>query len=475
MKAVGYLRELPHASPVLALERQQRVFLLACADAGLEAGPVFTDVAEEPGQPEFRRLLRLAAREGQHGFTTLVVADVGVLGDTAREQWLRALQAGARGLALRLAIGGRAVGVRDVDAALVAAWRARAPEERRRERSLEGMRRRALRGEVLGRPPYGYRVVRVPAAESGPSGPRSRLAPDPLEAPIVERIFALYLESGEGVRRIAARLNADGVRTRRGAAWNVATVRALLRNPVYTGLYRRLGVTIPGAHRPLVSRADFGAVQRRLSARSTSRGGGRRHDYPLSGVARCGYCGSRLVGLSRASADGTPQRSYRCGAALNQGRCRARARRADDLEDEVLGSVAAGPEVAPPRAPLLPPAPPPADAGEEPRARALRRELDRLVERHAGGEWTLDDLQRRAGPIALELLALEERATQVAPGGDAARAGDTAAHGVAHADARRRLVVGWTDLDEAERRALLLEVVREVIVTDDDVRVALAP
>jgi DNA invertase Pin-like site-specific DNA recombinase len=476
MRAVGYLREIPEAPTTLRLERQRRTFLLACADAGLEAGATVTDLIAAPGQPAFRHMLAAARAEGRRGATALIVASVAVLGDSARDQWLRALQAGAAGLALRIA------GARDLDAALLAAWAARGASERRRERSLEGMRRRAVRGEVLGRPPFGYRVERAPVVGGG----RSRLVPDPAEAPTVRRIFASYLEAGEGVRRIAAALNADGVRTRRGGAWSIAAVRGVLRNPVYTGLYRRLGITIPGAHEALVTRADFGAVQRRLAARRTSRGGPRRHDYPLSAVARCGYCGAPLVGGSRALAAGAA-RTYRCGAAVNQGRCRAHARRADALEDEVLAAVVSGA----PRAPVLTGAASPAPgavAEEQPaRDRALRRTLDRLIERHAGGEWTFDELQRRAAPAALELLDREERAAAPPPADDApddaaaAGAGGPESPGDAGPPAsvrdagRRRLVAGWDVLDEAARRALLIAVVREVIVTDDDVRVALAP
>ncbi|MBM3140693.1 MAG: recombinase family protein, partial [Chloroflexi bacterium] len=106
MKAIGYLRELRAAPPALSLEGQQRAFLDACARAGLEVGATFTELAGAPGQPELRRLLRTSAGDGQRVFTVAIVAGLTVLGDSAREQWVRALQFEAAGVPLHLAGGG---------------------------------------------------------------------------------------------------------------------------------------------------------------------------------------------------------------------------------------------------------------------------------------------------------------------------------------------------------------------------------
>jgi hypothetical protein len=394
--------------------------------------------------------LLACAREAASAARPLViVADVAVLGDSVREQWTRALQFAARGADLRVADGRR------LDDALVSAWAARGATDRRRERALEGMRRRALRGEPLGRAPYGYRAERDDAA-----GGRSRLVPDPAEAPIVRRIFALCVDEGDGIRRIAARLNADGVPTRQGGAWNMASIRDLLRNPVYTGLYRRLGVTIAGAHPALVSAADFRAAERRLVARrSRAAGERRRRAYALSGIARCGYCGARLVGASRPAAGGGEHRYYRCGAASAQGRCRAHTRHADALEDAVLAAIADGVE----HEPVLG-APAIVDAAAA-RVRALQRQLDQMIERRATGQWTAPQFARNATPPALELLTIHEHGAhaRALPGG-----------GGHDLEARRRIVDQWSSLNEQERGARLAEIVREIVVTDDGIRVALA-
>ena len=62
------------------------------------------------------------------------------------------------------------------------------------------MRRKAVKGEVLGRPPYGYRV-----------GARRRLELVPEEAIVVRYMFRLYLQEGMGIRKIVDKGDRDGM------------------------------------------------------------------------------------------------------------------------------------------------------------------------------------------------------------------------------------------------------------------------
>ena len=63
-------------------------------------------------------------------------------------------------------------------------------------------------------------------------------------------IFRLYLKDGLGIRRIARRLNEEGLRTRRDGLWSMVTVRDILRNRAYVGTYSRFGVACLLAMRP---------------------------------------------------------------------------------------------------------------------------------------------------------------------------------------------------------------------------------
>jgi DNA invertase Pin-like site-specific DNA recombinase len=202
----------------------------------------------------------------------------------------------------------------------------------------------ATQGRFLGgRPPYGYRLVDAGhhphPAKAALGGRLHRLEPDPLTAPVVERIFREYLE-GRGYYAIAERLTADGVPSpaghdwarnphRHGRAWGKSAVRAILGNPRYTGYQvwgrqRRDEVLLDvddvaaghtcrrrwnpasewiwsaePAHQPLVSRETFQAVQAGMKRASPSKPRKARPEarvYPLRGRLRCQLCDRRLQG-----------------------------------------------------------------------------------------------------------------------------------------------------------------------------------
>ena len=463
MKAIGYLRELPEPT----LEVQQRAFLDYCAGAGLEVGQTFTETADagtagDPGSPEFRRMLRLLQRE-QPGFTVIVVAGLLAFGPRVRDQALRYLQLAAVGLPLHLADGV------DVEAALLRAWDDRGPQQRRRERARESMRNRALHGEVLGRPPYGYR-----AAER-------HLELDPPEAEVVREIFRACVEHDEGVRRIARRLNDAGHLTRRGGPWSTVSVRDILRNPVYVGTYRRLGIVVPGAHESIVDRAQFDRVQALMAERRTTPGRQQRRQYLLAGLARCGYCDNRLIGVRRARRNAAGPAAgeyiyYQCESRTNQGRCAYHTRRAEELEATVRQRVAAygGDEHDAHDGATR------ADEDgrqrqqrhDEAGRRARQRELDRMLERYAAGQWTAQQLRSSAAALVLTDLDEEERAAALARGETQER--EDAGRARMLVRARARLSERWEALEFDERRDLLRRVVTEVMVTDEEVRMRFA-
>src|SRR3989442_1150487 len=108
----------------------------------------------------------------------------------------------------------------------------------------------AVEGRFLGgRPPYGYRIADAgphPNPAKAADGRRlHKLEPDPQTAWVIRRIFAEYL-AGRGLFAIAEGLTRDRVPSpsqhdaarnthRTGEGWAKSAVRAILRNPRYTG------------------------------------------------------------------------------------------------------------------------------------------------------------------------------------------------------------------------------------------------
>ncbi|HEU4427086.1 MAG TPA: recombinase family protein [Pilimelia sp.] len=122
------------------------------------------------------------------------------------------------------------------------------------------------------------------------------LTRDPQTAPVVRRIYAMYL-AGYGIFAIAEALTRDDIscpsaydRTRNphrdGLAWSRTAVRVASKEP---------------AHEPLVDQADFDRVQEMLTSRARTatapkRAHRSRHPYIFKSLVFCGVCGRKMQG-----------------------------------------------------------------------------------------------------------------------------------------------------------------------------------
>lgn len=106
-------------------------------------------------------------------------------------------------------------------------------------KTRRGQRGRVGAGKIPGSNSYGYRIIcRILDDGSVLTGERE-IEPD--EAAIVRRIFSEYTQ-GMAPRRIAGRLNAEGVPSPRGGQWNASTINGSrqrrngsLNNELYLG------------------------------------------------------------------------------------------------------------------------------------------------------------------------------------------------------------------------------------------------
>jgi len=211
---------------------------------------------------------------------------------------------------------------------------------RARFRVLAAMRTQAgQQGRYLGgRPPYGYRLVDAGPHPNGVHAKWGRrlhkLEPDPDTAPHVRWMFAERL-AGRSLAGLARQLNDNQVpcpsgadrernRHRKGDAWTIQSVAAILANPRYTGRQvwnrQRLDRNETGpddafgqtghdeiqrwnpaqnwvisehaAHEALVNEHDFVVVQEIRAARPAEDGSTRT--YLLAGLLRCGVCRRRM-------------------------------------------------------------------------------------------------------------------------------------------------------------------------------------
>lgn len=238
-------------------------------------------------------------------------------------------------------------------------------------KDLADKTRRGLRGVVAegrsgGGNSYGYDVVR----NIQPDGKASRGARtiNQKQAAVIKRIFAVYAE-GASPRAIARKLNDEGIAGPSGKAWGASTIHGnkdrgtgILNNELYIGrlVWNRLRYIKDPTTGKRVSRlnpseewviTDVPALRiidqtlwDRVKARQASTALGkqesngegfwdrRRPRYLLSGLIKCGACGSGFVKISREH--------FGCAAARNKGTCsNMRTIRRDTLEETVLGGL----------------------------------------------------------------------------------------------------------------------------------------
>jgi DNA invertase Pin-like site-specific DNA recombinase len=158
------------------------------------------------------------------------------------------------------------------------------------DRISKGFERKAARGEWLAGPgPFGYRAD--PATKT--------LTVDPAEAPVVQAMFAAYVEERLGATALANRLNDTGQRNRNDRLWSNQTILRVLRNPVYVGKISHGDDLYDGKHAPIIDADLFDEAQKLLAERAAESAtiAPTLSEYLLSGKLRCRACGGAYVGV----------------------------------------------------------------------------------------------------------------------------------------------------------------------------------
>ena len=374
------------------------------------------------------------------------------------------------------------------------------------ERMRRGRLMKLRAGQLLPwtKAPLGYQVD--PERPRDPAGLRR----DEVSAVIIAQLFAWYLEERATLYSVAKRLTESGVPTPTGTPrWNVATVRGILRNPLYTGTayanrtqavaarQRKsallpvgagdstcprppeewIAITVPA----IITAETFEMVQEKLSKNMQ---GARRHntshDYLLRALVSCGTC--RLSATGRVVHPGYCYylcRGRRDSLRAAQGaRCQARyipAQQLDDLVWQDLCEVLTDPEQiarALQRARGGDWLPQELQARQQGVRRAitqLERQQERLLEAYLAGAVQLAEFERKRGELETRRDSFCAQQRQL----DATARQRTELSAVAEsveafcAQVRKGLI----DATFAQRRALVELLIDRVIVTDAEVEI----
>lgn len=464
MRAIGYFRE----TESLSLAEQSETFLEFCRGNGYEAAATFLDGRRESDLAGFRQLVDFVRQQANQGFLLVAIPSLKSLGADPTEAAKRYFQLASLGVqTVSIEDGG------DVSGSILEKWSDFRKNGNVGDKVKSAMRKRAITGEVLGRPPFGYKV-----------GPKRRLVIVPEEGAIVRYIFKLYLKDGLGIRRIARRLNDQNLRTRRGGLWSMVTVRDILRNRAYIGTYSRFGVRVPASHAPLISPEDFQKVQERLDQRRTTTGRRVVSPFLLSGVAFCGHCGNKMIGVTRKQkwtrrSDNSVRiahyRYYQCESRTNRSLCDYHTRRAEDLEDDVRKALAE------PRKIKGWQEKDPDDIAAEidaqikrlrDRAKRLDKRLEKQLDEAAAGTIDIEKLRSACMTLGAEQLRIEQKLN------DAIRKSELEESEKEMRKERqrklKRLREEWDTLSFEDKHDLLRDVLSRINVRDDGLELVAA-
>lgn len=229
------------------------------------------------------------------------------------------------------------------------------------ESELNGLRTAAAMREAVKQgfypgslAPYGFR--KVPSFLGAGRKPRHKLSVEPREAEILRTMYRLYV-TGSGATKVAEALNASGLRTRNGNLWDKGAVIQTLGQSAAAGVVRwgvrhhgklqppDKWITLPVE--PIVDAKTHALVKELCERRRPTERPGRAAAKPrlLTGLARCGICGSSYqLETSGKSRDGSTYSYcyYNCRKTTRAGKtaCTGFRVRVQDLDGAVLTAIA---------------------------------------------------------------------------------------------------------------------------------------
>lgn len=289
----------------------------------------------------------------------------------------------------------------------------------------------------------------------GYSGDRMTVIED--EATVIRTLVARFC-AGESMRSLATWLTESGVATVTGGSWRTQTVKGLLVSARNAGLREHQGTIVgPAAWPAIITAADRDRVLARMAARHRS---GRRapRTYLLSGMLRCGRCGTTLYSQARHPNhpnSTAPTRRYVCLSGPDKGGCGRLTVVAAPVEDLITEAVLTrldSPQLADALAGKLNQDAELAAVAEDLAEQQVR--LEELAGLYADGQVSAREWMTARDPIQARIREAERRLAQ---------ANDTGpVHGLAGHSARLRR--DWQTLGLDRRQAIVKTVLDHAVI-----------
>jgi len=182
----------------------------------------------------------------------------------------------------------------------------------------------ALELKTLGHTPLGYKT-----------GADGKYEIDPAGAALVRRIFEEYA-AGERAKDIYTRLNNEGYHTSRGGKFNKNSLRRILENKKYIGIYEYEDIRVENGIPPIIDKPLFEKVQTMIKKNHDSPGRGRAQNFLLTTKLFCGHCGAAMVGDGGTSHTGKAYAYYSCNTRKKTKGCKKESVSKQWIEDLVV-------------------------------------------------------------------------------------------------------------------------------------------
>lgn len=170
------------------------------------------------------------------------------------------------------------------------------------------------------------------------------------EAKLVRRIIRMLLEL-ESCRKVAEKLNAEGILTKRystktgktfgGTPWIGRRVYDVVTDQKYIGKIVHKGVAYDAEHKAIVSQKQFDAAQKMLAKNKTYTHEHQKQRFALlRRMLRCGECGS-LIMPAWTKNHGREYRYYTCSKRIKTGyaKCKLTSLPAGEIESMVVDQL----------------------------------------------------------------------------------------------------------------------------------------
>ena len=138
------------------------------------------------------------------------------------------------------------------------------------------------------------------------------------------RIIWEMAANNKSLMEIGQELERQGVKTCHGKAWRKQTLSAVIKNPFYKGYILYSKELHKGIHEAMIEPAIWEKANRIVKAKLPGHGFSRKpktYNYLLSGLLKCGKCGSHLISVSNKGRDGKKFHYYICGRSKQKLGC----------------------------------------------------------------------------------------------------------------------------------------------------------